>query len=152
LPVNRIDAVPLLEKGPLFERSRAFELGFTFDAAPTDLSKAAIHRVLGRAQAGWWECQLPGNTLTWTTGVYDIFALPHGTPVTRGEAVAFYAEDSRAVMERLRGHAIAHGCGFIMDAQIRPASSERRRWMRLIGAPLSEEGRTVGLCGLKLVI
>jgi hypothetical protein len=72
--------------------------------------------------------------------------------VSRAEAVGFYCEDSRAVMERLRAHAIDHHTGFIMDAKIRPASGERQRWMRLIGAPLAEDGRTAGLYGLKLIV
>jgi hypothetical protein len=55
-------------------------------------------------------------------------------------------------MERLRAHAIDHHTGFIMDAKIRPASGERQRWMRLIGAPLAEDGRTAGLYGLKLIV
>jgi PAS domain-containing protein len=150
--LKHIDAVQLLEKGPLFERSRLFELGCIFDCSAADLSGAAIRRVLGRSNAGWWECGLPANGLTWTTGVYDIFGLPRGARVSRAEAVGFYCEDSRAVMERLRAHAIDHRTGFIMDAKIRPASGERQRWMRLIGAPLAEDGRTAGLYGLKLIV
>ena len=150
--MERIDALPFLERGPLFERSQLFELGCTFDCATADLATVALHRVLGRTGAGWWECGLPANTLTWTTGVYDIFGLPRTARVTREEAVSFYCEDSRAVMERLRSHAIDHAAGFIVDAKIRPASGEREQWMRLIGAPLCEDGRTVGLYGLKLII
>jgi hypothetical protein len=56
-------------------------------------------------------------------------------------------------MERLRRHAIDHSAGFILDAKIRPASGDGRdRWMRLIGSPLCENGRTVGLYGLKLAL
>ena len=66
---ERIDPAPLFAKGPLFERSRLFELGRTFDPASADLAGVAIHRVLGRADAGWWECELPANSLSWTTGV-----------------------------------------------------------------------------------
>jgi len=152
LPLSRIDPVPVLESGTLFERSRQFELGYTFDSAFTDLSSLAIRRVLGRVDAGWWECELPANTLSWTTGIYDIFGVPHGARVTRDEAVGFYFEESRAAMERLRSHAIKHQCGFILDAQVRPANGDPPRWMRLIGTPLIEEGLTVGLSGLKLWI
>jgi hypothetical protein len=152
LPLSRIDAVPVLESGTLFERSRQFSLGYTFNSAFTDLSSIAVSRVLGREEAGWWECELPANTLSWTTGVYDIFGLPRGARVTRDEAVGFYFEESRAAMERLRSHAIEHQCGFILDAQVRPASGDSPRWMRLIATPLIENGLTVGLSGLKLRI
>jgi PAS domain-containing protein len=152
LTQNRIDAGPLLENGPLFERSQLFELGCTFDCAGTDLARVAIRRALGRRNAGWWECELPGNRLTWTTGIYDIFGLPRATRVSRAEALSLYCEDSRAIMERLRGYAIDHATGFILDAKVRPANGERERWMRLIGAPLCEGGRTVGLYGLKVTV
>lgn len=149
---ERIDPAPLFAKGPLFERSRLFELGRTFDPASADLAGVAIHRVLGRADAGWWECELPANSLSWTTGVYDIFGLPRGARVTRADAVSLYCEESRAVLERLRDYAIEHGTAFILDARIRPATGRATRWMRIVGAPLEEGGRTAGLYGLKLVL
>jgi PAS domain-containing protein len=152
LSFSRIDAVPLLDNGPLFERSRQFELGCTFDCLGTDLAHIAIRRALGRSNAGWWECELPTNTLSWTTGVYTIFGLPRAARITRGEAVSLYSESSRQVLERLRSFAIDNATGFIMDAQIHPANGERERWMRLIGAPLVEDGRTIGLYGFKIIV
>lgn len=98
------------------------------------------------------ECDLTDNSLTWTTGVYEIFGLPPDSHVSRDEAVGLYWERSRAIMERLRGFAIGHGTGFIMDAEIRPANGEPARWMRLIGAPLIEDGEPVSLHGLKLIV
>jgi PAS domain-containing protein len=150
--VKHVDALPLLHKGPLFERATQFELGCTFDCAPVDLTEVAVRRVLGRTGAGWWECDLTDNSLTWTTGVYDIFGLPSDAHVSRGEAVSLYSEHSRAVMERLRSYAIGQRTGFIMDAEIRPANGERARWMRLIGSPLIEDGLPIRLQGLKLII
>jgi len=150
--LRRVDALPFLHKGPLFERARQFELGCTFDCARVDLADIAVRRVLGRTGAGWWECDLSDNSLTWTTGVYDIFGLPADAQVSRTEAVSLYSEPSRAVMEGLRNYAIGQRKGFIMDAEIRPANGERSRWMRLIGSPLIEDGLPVRLQGLKLII
>ena len=150
--MERIDPIPLFDKGPLLERVRNFELGRTFDITGINLTDVAIRRVLGQANAGWWECDLANDQLTWTAGVYDIFGLPQGTNVTRDEAVSLYTGDSRAVMERLRRYAIGHRSGFIMDARIRPASGAPERWMRLIGAPSLEDGRTARLHGLKLIL
>ncbi|HSR00039.1 MAG TPA: hypothetical protein VLM36_08980 [Sphingomicrobium sp.] len=53
-------------------------------------------------------------------------------------------------MEKLRSYAIASRRGFVIDAQVRPASGGQNRWMRLIGSPDVEDGRTVRLHGLKL--
>jgi PAS domain-containing protein len=146
-----IDPVQLLDSRALFQRAGHFESGSIVDCA-TDLANVAVHKVLGRNSAGWWECNLTDNALTWTAGVYDIFGLPLAAPVTRDEAVGFYREDSRAVMERLRSYAIGHRSGFILDARIRPATGPRERWMRLVGASVCQDGHVVSLHGLKLII
>jgi PAS domain-containing protein len=141
---------PLHRGWPLHERRGQFELGCTFDSGEGELVEFAVREALGQRRAGWWECELADNSLTWTSGVYDIFGLPQGARVTRDEAVALYFEESRAAMERLRSYAIAQGQGFVLDAQIRPAGGGAERWMRLIGAPSSEDGNAARLHGLKL--
>jgi hypothetical protein len=71
--------------------------------------------------------------------------------VRRDEAVAFYGEDSRAKMERLRSYAIRHKRGFTLDVEIRAAVGESR-WVRLIAAPVCEGNRVARLHGLKLIL
>jgi len=136
---------------PLFEQARHFELGYVLNSAATDAMVPAAVGLIGPHHAGVWECDLGDDSLIWSGGVYDIFGLPRGTPVSRDEAVALYAEESRALMERLRGYAIRHRRGFTVDSEIRPASGPAR-WMRLIAAPVCEDGRVVRLHGLKLAI
>jgi PAS domain-containing protein len=106
---------------------------------------------LGWHHAGCWECDLADNTLAWSGGVYDIFGLPRDASVGRADALALYSADSRAKMERLRAHSIRYRHGFTIDAQIHPVGSENR-WMRLIAAPVCEEGKVVRLHGLKLIV
>jgi hypothetical protein len=72
-------------------------------------------------------------------------------PVSRDEAVSFYSEESRAALEKLRSYAIREGRGFTLDVQIRPAVGGTRR-VRIIGAPICQDGKTVRLHGLKLII
>ena len=136
---------------PLFERERRFNLGRLFD--PTGLGFVAANdgpelawRGLGR-----WECDLADNALTWSAGVYDIFGLPRDARVTRDETVVFYAEESRAAMERLRAYAILHKRGFTLEALIIPARGERR-WMRLTAAPICDGDSVVRLHGLKQIL
>ena len=112
---------------------------------PTEVGGLAVHH------AGCWECDLTDNSLIWSGGIYDIFGLPRGTEVSREEAVAFYTEESRAAMERLRNYAIEHKRGFTLDAEIRPAVGGRRS-MRLIAAPVCDGDKVVRLHGLKLII
>ena len=120
---------------PLFEQPRHFELGYVLNSAAIDAMAPPAVGVVGDQHAGVWECDLGDDSLIWSGGVYDIFGLPRGATVSRDEAVALYAEDSRARMERLRSYAIRHRRGFTIDAEIRPASGPAR-WMRLIAAPV----------------
>ena len=136
---------------PLFQAPRQFELGFVLSSAVIDAIAPSEVGALGIHHAGCWECDLSDNKLTWSGGVNDIFGLPRGAQLTRNEALSFYAEHSRAALERLRSYAIRHKRGFTLDIELRPASGGSR-WVRLISAPVYENGRAVRLHGLKIVI
>jgi PAS domain-containing protein len=136
---------------PLWEEPRRFELGHVLNCAVTDLIAPARVGELGLHHAGCWECDLTDNSLTWSGGVYDIFGLPRGTLMSRPQSVRYYREESRAKMDNLRAHAIRHKRGFTLDVEIRAAVGEDR-WVRLIAAPVLEEGRITRLHGLKLII
>lgn len=148
--MSSIELRPLHRGWPLYEPPRHFEFGSTLDCTAGELTDFAVRQALGNKRAGWWECDLVDNQLTWTAGVYEIFGLPHSARITREEALALYTEESRGALDRQRSYSIAHGHSFVLDAQIRPASGEPVRWMRLIGAPVLEDGRTIRLHGLKL--
>ena len=143
--------IELSHSWPLFEQSRRFELGAILDGAAIDVVLPAAVGAIGIHHAGLWECELAGDSLIWSGGVYDLFGLPRGVEVTRDEAVSLYTEDSRAAMERLRAHAIKHRRGFTLDAEIRPAVGGTR-WMRLIAAPACIGDEAVRLHGLKLAL
>jgi len=136
---------------PIWEQAHQFELGTILNSTITDLLVPDEVGALGVHHVGCWECDLSDNSLIWSGGVYDIFGLPRGASITRGETVQFYSERSRAAMERLRAHAIKHKRGFTLDAEIRPAIGGVR-WMRLIGAPVIEGARVTRLHGVKLII
>ena len=149
--LNRTEPLALHHSWPIFEQARHFELGSVLSCADIDIVEPAQVGALGLHHAGLWECNLSDNSLTWSGGVFDIFGLPRGARISRDEAVAFYCEESRAAMERLRAHAIKHRRGFTLDVEIN-AVTGGRRWMRLIGAPVCEDGRAVRLHGLKLIV
>ena len=144
-------AMPFNQSWPLFEQPRQFDLGLILNCAAIDAVAPAQVGELAIHHAACWECDLSENSLTWSGGVYDIFGLPRGKPITRDEAVSLYSEESRAVMERLRAHSIRYMCGFTLDAEICPVTGGSR-WMRLISAPVLREGAAVRLHGLKLII
>lgn len=99
--------------------------------------------------SGRWSCDLPSNRLHWSAAVYAMFGFPASDVVpSRDIAVRHYDEPSRTAMERLRRHAIHHRRGFTLDIGITPVRGARR-WLRLIAAPVVEDGRVVRLHGLK---
>jgi PAS domain-containing protein len=149
--VNRIEPLALHHSWPIFEQARHFELGSVLSCAVTDAIDPARVGELGLHHAGLWECDLSNNSLIWSGGVYDIFGLPRNAKIRRDEIVALYCEESRAAMERLRTHAIKHRRGFTLDVEIN-AVTGGRRWVRLIGAAVCEDGRAVRLHGLKLIV
>ncbi len=146
-----MNSLAMQHSWPLFERSRHFELGYVLNSSVTDAVVPAEAGSVGLHHAGVWECDLEDNSLLWSGGVYDIFGLPRFAKVSREEAVAFYSENSRDEMQRLRAYAIRHRRGFTLDAEICPAVGGRR-WMRLIAAPVFDGTRAVRLHGLKLLI
>jgi PAS domain-containing protein len=145
------EPLPLHHSWPLSERARHLDLSSILNCAVTDVLEPAALGALPPHHAGCWECDLSDNVLTWSGGVYDIFGLPRGAQVSRREAIGFYADESLAAMERLRAHAIEHKRGFTLDVEILPAIG-KRRWVRLIAAPICHGDRVVRLEGLKFVI
>ena len=146
-----IQASPVQQAWPLHEKERHFDLGYLLSCAVTDVLAPQAIGQLGVSHAGCWECNLADDSLFWSGGVYDIFGVPRGAVIARTDAVRFYAEHSRAALERLRSHAIRHRCGFTLDAEICPPSGDRR-WMRLVAVPLCENDQPVRLHGLKIII
>jgi hypothetical protein len=147
--VKAVEPSELHNTWPLWEQPRQFELGRILNCVITDLVDPPQVGILGLHHAGCWECNLKDDSLTWSGGVYDIFGLPRGAPISRDEAVARYCEHSRAVMERLRTYAIKHKRGFTIDAEIHAAVGANR-WMRLIAAPVCDGARVIALHGLKM--
>lgn len=142
--------LPLYHSWPLFESGLRLDLGMLFGPDwPDAHGFASLDRdVLAANGIGRWACNLADNGLVWTAPVFDLFGLPRDARLSRDAIVALYREGSRAAMERLRAYAIKHRRGFTVDMEIRTVAG-RRRWMRLLAAPVCEGGRVVRLHGLK---
>ena len=107
-----------------------------------------LDRALASAKVGAWSCNLSDNGLSWTSGVYDIFGLPHGAAVDRRQTLDMYEDESRDALERLRTEAIGRGGIFTLDAQIKRADREMR-WMRIHGEMVRPVGAAPILHGVK---
>jgi diguanylate cyclase (GGDEF)-like protein len=107
-----------------------------------------VERASATARIGIWSCTLPDEKLSWTDGVYDIFGLPRGTPITRGLTLGLYKPDSARKMQQLRAEAIATLGDFNVDAEIvTPAGEER--WMRITATVDGVDGRPRLIFGMK---
>lgn len=143
--------LPVHHSWALYERARQFELGQLHDYDSLDAEPMIADALSTPRARGVWTCDLSNDSLVWSSQVYTIFGFPDGACISRDEAVARYAEASRAAMEKLRAYAIKHRRGFTLDAEIDPAAGPRR-WMRLIAEPVCVDDRVVGLRGLKLLL
>jgi PAS domain-containing protein len=143
--------LPIHHSWPLYESARHFEFGQLLGYDSLDFEPLLAGASPRLQNIGRWSCDLADNALSWSSEVYDIFGLPDGASVSRGEAVALYGEPSRAAMEKLRAYAIRHRRGFTLDAEIRPATGAPR-WMRLIAAPVCAGDMVVKLQGLKFLL
>ncbi len=96
-----------------------------------------------------WECDLSDDSLRWSDGVYDLFGLERGTPVTREQTLKMYLPESHAELGRLRAEAIATCGSFTFEARIRRTDGEIR-WMRVTADVVVEDGVARTLYGTKL--
>lgn len=106
-----------------------------------------IHAPLAPLPARW-QCDLSDGSLHWTSGVYALFGIAPGAPLSRADIVRMYAGESRDEMERLRARAIAACGSFTMEATIlRPDGAKR---LMLLSADVHcRNGRAALLHGIK---
>lgn len=109
-------------------------------AAPVALGPPAL--------AAAWECDLADDSLRWAPGVFDLFGLERGAALRREEVVLLYAPESRAMLDHLRGHAIATCGSFTFEAEIRRPCGDLR-WIRIAADVVARDGRATHLYGTK---
>lgn len=101
---------------------------------------------------GRWSFDLISGEMLWDRGVYELFGFPPEAQITRRSAADCYVGESRAAMEQLRAHAIAHHRGFTLDVEIAPANGAPLRMMRLTAAPVCIYRRAIRLEGVKHIL
>ncbi len=107
-----------------------------------------VERASATARIGIWTCTLPEEELSWTAGVYDIFEIPQGTPLTRALTLQLYKPESAHQMQTLRTEAIANLGDFSFDAEIVTLKG-KERWMRITATVDGFDGRARLIFGMK---
>ncbi|MDR4307513.1 diguanylate cyclase [Chelatococcus sambhunathii] len=111
-------------------------------------SRADVERSLAAAGAGLWECRLQDERLDWSAGVYDLFGLPKGARLRRGDMLDSYLPGSLALLEKVRSEALRRGGGFRLEAEIETRHGHRR-WIRVSGVVERAANAPIRLYGLK---
>lgn len=139
--------------------TKAAQLLFKLDALTAQMSLARVRagsmayrhrlrRAAKTAEIGFWSCELPGEQIEWSEGVYELFELPAGSAVARKMILDMYTPQSRAGMEAVRQQAIETGGSMRFDAEIRTASG-KTRWIRITGTVDIEDGKAARIFGIK---
>ncbi len=99
------------------------------------------------AKLGAWELDLETMTPIWSKTTYDIHEVPYDQQPVLEEAINFYAEEARPVIEKLVQEAIEFGKPW--DKQLPFITAKRNKiWVRTIGRPEIRLGKTIKLYGI----
>jgi diguanylate cyclase (GGDEF)-like protein/PAS domain S-box-containing protein len=98
------------------------------------------------ARVGGWEVDVASGELTWTAEVFRIHELDPATQPTVEQAVAFYAPESRPVIQGLVERTMQTGEPFDVRLPLITAKG-RRVWVRALGQAELHEGKPVRLFG-----
>ncbi|MFQ5500481.1 MAG: PAS domain S-box protein, partial [Candidatus Zixiibacteriota bacterium] len=107
----------------------------------------AFLKATGRmAKVGGWELEAKSMALRWTSETYHIHELPTGYNPSVEEAIKFFHEDDRTVIEKAVGQALKDGKSFDLKLRFK-TSTGKQLWVRIICTPEVIEGKTVKLIG-----
>ena len=109
-------------------------------------SQAFLDRTGRLAGVGGWELDLLKSKLYWSDETCRIHGLPPDYEPNLEEAIAFYAPESRPIIQKAVEAAIEEGKGF--DLELRQVLRDGRSiWVRAVGGAEFEAGRVVRVVG-----
>lgn len=110
-------------------------------------TSTALLDAAGRiARIGCWKYDIGAPFLVWNEVVCRIHDVEPGFRPTLEEGIAFYAADSRTLIQSVVERCVADGTPWDVEAEIVTATG-RRRWVRAQGEAESSDGRLVRLIG-----
>ena len=111
------------------------------------VSEAFLDRTGQLAGVGGWELDLATRKLIWSDETCRIHDLPPGYQPELDEAINFYAEEVRPLMQAALDKAVAERAGWDLQLPMITAKG-RKKWVRAIGAvEYTEDGQLRRLAG-----
>ncbi len=98
------------------------------------------------ANIGGWELNVSNFTALWTKQMYQIHELPLDWKFNFKEALAFFYDDDRILLEHSIKQAIERNARFDIDTRFK-TSLGKNLWVRVIGEPVLKNGITEKIRG-----
>ena len=141
----------VITRGVNGEPQRMF--GTRWDISERKSQQVALHKseaFLGRtgrvAGVGGWELDLITSELTWSDETRRIHGVEPGCQPALAEAIHFYAEEARPVIQAAIQRAMSTGEGWDLELPVIRRDG-RRIWARAAGGAENEAGKPVRLVG-----
>ena len=96
---------------------------------------------------GVWQLDLATKKSFWSDEVFAIHELPVQDSISLEENINFYHPDHRKIIKKAIDDAITKGISYDLELKL-ITHKENEIWIRAIGIPIVEEGKTIGLKGL----
>ena len=109
-------------------------------------SEALLERTGQVAGVGGWELDIKTMTPRWTAQTYRIHEVDPSLPPSLEDALSFYPQEARPVIQRAMQEAITLGIAYDMEVPFITAQG-RRIWVRTLGEAEQRGGKTVRLTG-----
>ncbi|MGZ5303697.1 MAG: PAS domain-containing protein, partial [Bacteroidia bacterium] len=109
-------------------------------------NEALLDDALRIAKVGGWELDLTTNVYTWTKEMYDMYGFAVNTPMKFGDLKPYYNQlDAQKNMDSINA---AREQRKSYDIELKLLAADGRKlWVRAIGKPVVEDGKTVKIQG-----
>ncbi len=153
---DRSDLWVQISTNPIFGTKGEFQgaLGMMSDITARKYTETKLQRmsllnnsIQIMTKIGGWEVDLIKNTLLWTEETFRIHdTTPEEYTPTLESAINFYSPESLPIISAAVNSAIENGTSFNLELELITAKG-RRICVQTIGAVISENNRTVRVCG-----
>ena len=98
------------------------------------------------SEIGTWKVDVINNEIYWSSKTYQIHGLDEKIKPTMEDAINFYVEEHRSIINEAVELAVATNKPWDLELQIRKVSGELR-WVRAVGYPIIRDGELLRLEG-----